>query len=385
MAEKKLTKKEREEEFTTIDENEDIFERGRRASYKVNNAAEKRIKALTTLKMGGIIALLKKGGYKATKKVADGIKKVFKGIDSAVTPSADDLERGVQVVVKQTAKVHAKKFKYEYKEDRVDRAIKKSGLSRLSKKLHKGNKEAMMQFGTVLFKGMKEGQGAIKLAKQLTSIKDIVAGDIDLPKHIKEIESILMRAARINDPIERAAQLRRVRKTLKKHRQYIDDLTRAGEKGFQHLGIRGATKRFAKGAEALLNDVEKLNESNVNLIVDRWRKSKTQYYQTRVTRTETSKMYAEYNREYWQELQTDGIVEGVDVLLSHSHPEPDICDELQGRYDDIKTAPLAPHHPNCICRNAAVISNETRKDGGLSPNKRFKKGARGKVHKERAA
>lgn len=70
----------------------------------------------------------------------------------------------------------------------------------------------------------------------------------------------------------------------------------------------------------------------------------------RLTRTETNMAYREADYERWQQLD---FVVGIEIHLSHSHPYPDICDELKGKYP--KDFKFTGWHPQCMCYATVIL------------------------------
>jgi hypothetical protein len=111
-----------------------------------------------------------------------------------------------------------------------------------------------------------------------------------------------------------------------------------------------------------VRDIKKaVNENTIDNVVDKWADSKLKYIQKRVARTETSNAYHSYLEEYAYEA--DHII-GIEVKLSASHPEYDICDELAGFYlfsEHGRDIPIPDHHPNCICGTEYIFEEEIEK------------------------
>lgn len=73
----------------------------------------------------------------------------------------------------------------------------------------------------------------------------------------------------------------------------------------------------------------------------------------RLTATETNMAYRAADYERWQHLD---FVVGFEVKLSSNHPEPDICDDLKGRYP--KTFKFVGWHPFCRCHVEPILKTE---------------------------
>lgn len=70
----------------------------------------------------------------------------------------------------------------------------------------------------------------------------------------------------------------------------------------------------------------------------------------RLARTETNAAYRTADSERWQQMD---FVTGIHIGLSHSHPEPDICDTLQGDYP--KDFKFTGWHPQCFCYATPIL------------------------------
>lgn len=73
----------------------------------------------------------------------------------------------------------------------------------------------------------------------------------------------------------------------------------------------------------------------------------------RLAATETNIAYrtADYTR--WQQLD---FVVGIEIKTSNNHPEPDICDDLKGKYP--KNFKFTGWHPHCRCHAEAILKTE---------------------------
>lgn len=70
----------------------------------------------------------------------------------------------------------------------------------------------------------------------------------------------------------------------------------------------------------------------------------------RLAATETNIAYRTADYERWQQLD---FVVGIEIKLSNNHPEPDICDDLKGRYP--KDFKFTGWHPHCRCHVETVL------------------------------
>lgn len=70
----------------------------------------------------------------------------------------------------------------------------------------------------------------------------------------------------------------------------------------------------------------------------------------RLAATETNIAYRTADYERWQQLD---FVVGIEIKLSNNHPEPDICDDLKGRYP--KDFKFTGWHPHCRCHVETIL------------------------------
>ncbi len=78
----------------------------------------------------------------------------------------------------------------------------------------------------------------------------------------------------------------------------------------------------------------------------------------RLMRTEINGAYHHANYERWQ---LEPFIIGIQIDLSPQHTEPDMCDELKGRYP--KDFLFAGWHPQCLCMsNPITIQGEEKKE-----------------------
>lgn len=73
----------------------------------------------------------------------------------------------------------------------------------------------------------------------------------------------------------------------------------------------------------------------------------------RLTRTETNMAYRTAEQDRWQRMD---FVVGYEVRLSGNHPEPDICDDLKGKYP--KDFVFKGWHPQCRCVVKPILATE---------------------------
>lgn len=88
----------------------------------------------------------------------------------------------------------------------------------------------------------------------------------------------------------------------------------------------------------------------------------------RLAATETNIAYRTADYERWQQLD---FVVGIEIKLSNNHPEPDICDDLKGRYP--KDFKFTGWHPHCRCHVETVLKTP---DELIADNRRIMEGGK---------
>ena len=88
----------------------------------------------------------------------------------------------------------------------------------------------------------------------------------------------------------------------------------------------------------------------------------------RLAATETNIAYRTADYERWQQFD---FVVGIEIKLSNNHPEPDICDDLKGRYP--KDFKFTGWHPHCRCHVETVLKTP---DELISDNRRIIEGGK---------
>ena len=73
----------------------------------------------------------------------------------------------------------------------------------------------------------------------------------------------------------------------------------------------------------------------------------------RLAATETNIAYRTADHDRWQQLD---FVVGIEICLSNNHPEPDICDDLKGRYP--KDFKFTGWHPHCRCHVLTILKTQ---------------------------
>jgi hypothetical protein len=73
----------------------------------------------------------------------------------------------------------------------------------------------------------------------------------------------------------------------------------------------------------------------------------------RLTATENNIAYRTADNERWKKQP---FTKGIEIVLSKSHPEFDICDELKGKYP--KDFKFTGWHPKCLCYATPVLATD---------------------------
>lgn len=71
----------------------------------------------------------------------------------------------------------------------------------------------------------------------------------------------------------------------------------------------------------------------------------------RLTRTETNMAYRTADQMRWSQMD---FVVGIEIRTSNNHPDPDICDDLKGKYP--KDFKFVGWHPQCRCHAIPILA-----------------------------
>jgi hypothetical protein len=342
----KLTKKERNK-LKSLDRKELL--KGRVRLFTLLAELEKETNALNGLVMKDVLKYMKKHGYQYNAALVKQIRREFNKYKDKYAAINTKAAVTIAAISKTTMKARASKFGAALTDDFMDDIISKVKLDKLSTRLHSANIWIRNKMTRQVKKSIRGGESVIKLANKLNNLENV---KVAIPKHIKEIAAAAKKA--INQPEHYAA----FRKVLKKHERYIDELTRAGADGFQHLGIRGATRRFAKQAEKFAKDMKGATTANIDTLVNEWAAKKALNVQKNVARHHLNLAFNQYNKQYMEEAE---YYEGKTWTLSSSHPKPDICDELSGDYykkDGPAPELIVDSHYLCLCYYVAIVNRE---------------------------
>lgn len=78
-----------------------------------------------------------------------------------------------------------------------------------------------------------------------------------------------------------------------------------------------------------------------------------EYRSIRLARSEINMAYRTAEQTRWKQFD---FILGYEIKLSGSHPKPDICDDLAGKYP--KDFEFTGWHPNCLCYCVPIIMSE---------------------------
>lgn len=78
-----------------------------------------------------------------------------------------------------------------------------------------------------------------------------------------------------------------------------------------------------------------------------------EYRSIRLARSEINMAYRTAEQIRWKQFD---FILGYEIKLSGSHPKPDICDDLAGKYP--KDFKFTGWHPNCLCYCVPIIMSE---------------------------
>jgi hypothetical protein len=300
---------------------------------------EKGMNDLTAEAMDKILKRLKVKGYAYNQQVARAVAREFKRIEPGLTEVAAGATLLLRKISQRTMKKRAKIAGLTVNQGLLNIITDKAKIANLSPQLHSTNRLIRNKFAKQLRKSLNAGESMTKIAKRLLKVENPA---VNIPKHIREIEIAARKA--IIDP----KHYNDFKKVIRKHEKYIDNLTRAGEPGFEVTGMRGASKRF-------IRDIQNANAENIDKVVNTWKDRKSLYHQKVVARNEATLAYNEYNSSYMRE--TDYII-GEEWFVSQSHPIPDECDDQVGIHlykDGTPPVPIVDTHINCLCYTTAVI------------------------------
>lgn len=127
-----------------------------------------------------------------------------------------------------------------------------------------------------------------------------------------------------------------------------------------------------RGARAIANDLERfLQPGRKTIRTNKPYGTDASFDAMRLARTEVSRAHAQAAE---MSANMNPFVDSVSVVLSLSHPKPDICDEAAAASpfpkDDIPARYQIPMHPHCLCHyrygvnteNADAVIDDLRRD-----------------------
>lgn len=330
-----MSKKNKQKEYAAL---RTAFRISSRAEQDMFVLDEKMIRFLirdirrTTIKNGGTYNYNKK----LDKAIRDRVTQIQKETNLIGNNMQDDLEAFATKTIVDASRTRISA-------GQVNRIISGVDVDRFSTVMRPSFSQYRGDILRHLKRSIGQGKSVERLAADLVKLDPV---KVDIPAYIQDIVDAARRA--IRDPKDMVV----FKRALRKHERYINNLARAGEPGFQHLGLRRAGQAFVRDMRKAVND------NTIDNVLKKWADSKLKFIQKRVARTETSSAYHAYLEEY--AFEADHII-GLHVVLSVSHPRYDECDEFAGIYlfsEWGRDIPRPEHHPNCICGVEYIFEGE---------------------------
>ncbi|RUM29505.1 MAG: hypothetical protein DSY32_03165 [Aquifex sp.] len=283
-----------------------------------------------------VLEFLKAHGYEVGdevfKLVYGLVEKHKKEIDRLVKESSSLVGRFVGLNEKEREEVLKEIEDYEYAD----------GLN-LSRRLWKRERELKKLFKTVLFRNLKLGESAKRIAyefqyeaERMSDEEFVMLLKEGKPKHIKELEEIARKVIKGEESREKWKAV------IKGYERYVEERSKLGTFYTNKTLLRELTKA-----------VEELSEKAVEDAVKWWAYNKQLYYMKRIARTEVSNVL---HVSTIRKTERDRFVIGYRWRLSPAHGRPDICDVYanvnfglgRGVWPKDKV-PRRKAHPHCTC------------------------------------
>ncbi len=215
----------------------------------------------------------------------------------------------------------------------------------LSDTLH--NKSSQKAVKLVLKDYFKFKGNVKELGSKLGNVNKLP--NIDLPKELRELVSLsrgFMTPQKAN---------------------YYQQLTRQAHNKILQLNKRGVTETapLQKAYAKLLDKIEIGDEAGIKTALDFAFKTKVNYINSRISRTEFARSY---EMSFQRRIEEDKNIIGFQWLLSSAHPKVDICDcyaesDMYGMGAGVYPKDAGaniPAHPNCLCSKVAVYDAEKK-------------------------
>ena len=108
--------------------------------------------------------------------------------------------------------------------------------------------------------------------------------------------------------------------------------------------------QLSKQLSKYLTDFDKLKSAYTEKFGKAAKVKNCQYDSVRLARTEINIAYKTSDFLRWKDMP---FVLGIEIQLSKSHPEKDICDDLKGEYP--ANFKFTGWHPNCFCFATPIL------------------------------
>ncbi len=287
-----------------------------------------------------ILRRLQQEGYRITPELEEYVSEVVSQnanlIKTLITRSAF-LATQYLGIPQKTKEVLREIEKHEYPD----------GLN-LSKRLWKRQNELKRQFKTVLFRNIRLGESAKKIAYEFQYKAERGPFEPLTEEELPKLVQRLRDTARgiIQGKEERA----KWEKLIREYERYIRQRSKLGTYYAHRTLLRDLTKA-----------VEKLSEKAVESAVRWWAYEKQLYYLNRIARTEVSNVI---HLSILKETEKDPYIIGYRWELSPAHGRPDICDHLvsvdfglgKGVWPKDKVPRRKPH-PHCTCHITPIAGD----------------------------
>ena len=285
-----------------------------------------------------IVEKVKQSGYRVDKGLMDYISSLVEENARFVR----DLVRQSGFKVGKILGLPGNKVKETIEE--IEKFVYPDGLN-LPKRLFIRKKEIERAFKEVLFRNIKLGESAKKIAYEFQyaaeSVTDeefvnLLREDAKFPKLVRELERIARQV------VKGEVSREKWQAVIRQYERYIEERSRLGTFYSHKTLLRELTKA-----------VENLSEEAIEDAVRWWAYNKQLYYFERIARTEVANTY---HLAIIKQTEEDEFVIGYKWELSPAHERPDICDVYASVNFGLgkgvwpkKRVPRRKAHPHCTC------------------------------------
>ena len=123
-------------------------------------------------------------------------------------------------------------------------------------------------------------------------------------------------------------------------------ISSAIEKGMSAVTLSKRLSQYLNNFESLKADYEEKYGRAVEC-------TDCEYRSIRLARSEINMAYRNAEQARWRQFD---FIQGYEIKMSGSHPKPDICDVLAGKYP--KDFQFTGWHPNCMCYCVPIVMAE---------------------------